>query len=67
VLYSLPLDKSGSEREPKIWLNTHFRRQPNAADADLSLCVISSSSERAEDEMAPRYRNCCLNVTMPNK
>jgi hypothetical protein len=25
----LPLDTSGSEREPKLWPNTHFRRQPN--------------------------------------
>jgi hypothetical protein len=38
VLYSLPLDTSGSEREPKLWPNTHFRKQPNAAAADLSLC-----------------------------
>jgi hypothetical protein len=60
------LDTSGSEREPKLWPNTHFRRQPNAAAADLSLGAISSSSEREDDEMAPRYRNCCVNVTMPN-
>jgi hypothetical protein len=58
LMYSLPLDTSGSEREPKLWLSIHFRRQPNAAAADLSLCAISSSSEREEDEMAPRYRNC---------
>jgi hypothetical protein len=46
VLYSLPLDTIGSEREPKLWPNTHFRRQPKAAAADLSgvsLCAISSS------------------------
>jgi hypothetical protein len=66
VLYSLPFDTSGSEREPKLWPNTHFRIQPNAAAADLSLCAISSSSEREEDEMAPMYRNFCANVTMPN-
>jgi hypothetical protein len=39
---------------------------PNAAAADLRLCAISSSSEREEDEMAPRYRNCWVNVTMPS-
>jgi hypothetical protein len=56
VLYSLPSDTTGIELEPNLWPNTHFRRQPNAAAADLSLCAISSSSERKEDEMAPRYR-----------
>jgi hypothetical protein len=52
VLYSLPLDTSGSEREPKLWPNTHFRRQPNAAAADLRLFATSSSSEGAKDKMA---------------
>jgi hypothetical protein len=66
VLYSLPLDTSGSEREPKLWQSTHFRRQLNATAADLSLCALSSSSEREDDEMAPRYRNCCVDVTMLN-
>jgi hypothetical protein len=36
VLYGLPLDTSGSELEPKLWPNTHFRRQPKAAAADPS-------------------------------
>jgi hypothetical protein len=31
VLYSLPLDTSGNEREPKLWPKTRFRRQSNAA------------------------------------
>jgi hypothetical protein len=34
--------------------------------ADLSLCEISLSSEREENETAPRYRNCCVSVTMPS-
>jgi hypothetical protein len=55
MLYSLPWARA---KASVLWPNTHFRRQPNAAAADLSLCAISSSSEREEDEMAPRYLNC---------
>jgi hypothetical protein len=43
----------------------HFCRQPIAAAADLSLCKISSSSERVQDEMAPMYLNRWVNVTLP--
>jgi hypothetical protein len=60
------LDTSGSKWEPRLWPNTHFRRQPNAAAADLSLCAISSSSEREDDEMAQRYPNCWVNAMMAN-
>jgi hypothetical protein len=55
------LDTSGSAREPKLWPNTHFRKQRNAAAADLSeplrdLVVVGEGGRRDGAEVPELLR-----------